>query len=172
MYTLMDQIPASILFNGSKKISKGFQWAPASLMGEARNTFLRGKGKAGRCDIHGLHVQFSGYIVTSSRHQPRSSNRTDIGSRYIGDSNETAPIWWVGSRGTGLEALNSKSAMENDIELNEFWNQSPMPGLILNPDDSTESALVSVSREEDGIIYATFERKNIHRRAADGKWPT
>ena len=83
--------------------------------------------------------------MTSLRHQPRSSNRTDIGSRYIGDPNETAPIWWVGSRGTGLEAPNSKSAMGNNIELNEFWNQSQTPGLILNPDDSTESALVSVS---------------------------
>ena len=46
MYTLMDQMPACILFNRSRKISKGFRWAPASLMGGAQHTFLRGKGKA------------------------------------------------------------------------------------------------------------------------------
>ena len=159
MYTLMDQIPASILFNSLKKLSNGFRWAPASLIGATRKTIL--SDKAGKCDAQGLHVQYSGYVMTRSRPSSRNSNRPIRGSRYIGDSSGTAPALWVRC---GDTRTTIQSELEDDIELDKFFNEVPTPGLILNPDDSAESALVSVSQEEGGIIYATFERKLYIRK--------
>lgn len=157
MYTLMDQIPASILFNRfKKKLSNGFRWAPASLIGEATLTILR--GKAGKCDAQGLHVQYSGYVIMGSRPRPSSSNtkRPTRGRRYIGDSRETEPAFQVGVATTGIDTI--QSGVENDIKLEKLFNETEKLGVILNPDDLSESALVSVSRDEGDIIYATFER--------------
>lgn len=153
MYTLMDQIPASILFNRFKKLRNGFRWAPATLLGTTKRMTL--SHQAGKCDVQGLHVQFSGYVMTRSELPSRKSKWPVKGSRYIGDSSETEPVLWI--KGTDSEDT-LQSRLEEEIEVNKFFNETPQPGLILNPQDPTESALVSVLREENGIIYATFER--------------
>ena len=153
MYTLMDQIPASILFNRFKKLSNGFRWAPASLMGATEQRVL--SDKAGRCDAQGLHVHYSGFVTTKCSPSSRNSTRPIRGSRYIGDSSEAAPTWWVREGHTGT---TSDSGLQENIDFDKFFKETPKPGLILNPDDYGESALVSVSRQEGDIIYATFER--------------
>lgn len=95
---------------------------------------------AGRCYTQGPHVQFPGYIVTKLR--------ATLGTRYIGDPSEAAPILWATPTETSVVASTSKSAMESALELVNFYNQTRTPEFILNPDDASEPALVSVSREE------------------------
>lgn len=163
MYISMDQIPASILFNRSKKLSVGFRWAPATLLGGTGKTILR--GEAGRCDAQGLHVQFGGYVVTEFRPVPPTSSRATIGMRYIGDPRQAAPALRIAPAEMGQ---TSRSAMESDLELAKFWNEERKPGMILNPYDASESALVSVSREEDDIIYASFEKRIYIRKIRIG----
>lgn len=149
MYTLMDHVPASILFNRWKKLSNGFRWAPASLFGASMTPL---PGEAGRCSAQGLHVQYSGYVMLTLL---PNSTRPIRGKRYIGDPSEAAPILWVTSSTPGASVESSYKA---GIELDKFLSEAPKPGLILNPHDSNESALVSVYRDEGSIIYATFER--------------
>lgn len=148
MYTLMDHVPASILFNRWKKLSNGFRWAPASLFG-ASITYL--PGEAGRCSPRGLHVQYSGYVMLSSL---PNSTRPVREKHYIGNPSEAAPILWVTSSTRGA---NIESSCKARIEPDKFLSEAPKPGLIFNPHDSNESALVSVYRDKGSIIYATFE---------------
>ena len=64
MYAHIGEIPASLVFNRSRKLGqKGFGWAPASLLGSS-NYLDFFQGKAAKCDERGLHVQFSGFIIT------------------------------------------------------------------------------------------------------------
>ena len=152
MYSLMGQIPASILFNRCKKLSNGFRWAPASLIGAP--TRIKPNDKTGRCDAQGLHVEYSGYVLTRSGLSSPNSNRPVRANRYIGDSSETEPALWVRCASSGY---TSRSGLEEGIQLDKFFNEVSTSGLILNPEDPGESALVMISREEGGIIYATFE---------------
>lgn len=149
MYTLMDHVPASILFNNRKKLSNGFRWAPASLFGGRIMPLL---GKAGRCSAQGLHVQYSGYVMPTLL---PNSTRPIKAKYYIGDPSEAATILRVSHY---IREYTFESDYKASIELDKFLSEAPKPGLILNPHDSKESALVSVYRDEGSIIYATFER--------------
>jgi hypothetical protein len=148
MYTMMDQIPASVLFNRSKKLTQGFRWAPATLIGGNAEYV---SAQAGRCDAQGLHARYSGYIVTRSK--------PGWGSRYIGDPNEQEPKLHIVGLGNYGETTTNQSTMETAEDFERFFRETPTAGFVLNPHEPTESALVSVSREEGGVIYATFERR-------------
>ena len=156
LYTLIGQLPASVLFHRSKRLDAGFRWAPASLLGNKRRyTF---SGPLADCDAKGLHVQFTGYVVTGHSTQPPSLLDPVRHSFYIGNLQETQPRMWVKFH-DDRERSDSKSSLDNGIQFDRIMRETPVPGLVVNPDDSTESALVSVNAEREGVIYATFLSK-------------
>lgn len=168
MYTFMDQIPASIVFSPFKKLKNGFRWAPATLIGVTQRMTFTDK-TAGKCDVQGLHVQYSGYVMTRSGPSSRQSNLPIKGSRYLCDPNEAEPFLWIGA--TYDYYSSPQQIWEEDIKVHKFFNETPQHGLILNPQNGDQSALVSVTREEKGIIYATFERIGFARKPQiNHKW--
>lgn len=166
MYTLIGQIPASILFNTSKKLRSGFHWAPASLIGNTEGMRFP-SGPAGRCDVQGLHVQFPGYVVVDDRPSSPNFKRSFLGTRYIGDPSEAAPTLLVGPSlalaTTDTNVPMSKSALDNAIEFEKLLDETPTPAFVVEPGGFRRAALVSVSREEGSTIYATF-KTNLYIR--------
>ena len=161
LYTLIGQLPASVLFHRSKRLDAGFRWATASLLGSKRRyTF---GGPLANCDAKGLHVQFAGYVVTRHSTQPPTLLDPVRHSFYIGDLQETQPRMWMMFH-DDLERNDPKSSLDNDVLFDRLMRETPVPGLVVNPDDSTESALVSVNDEREGVIYATFLSKAFIRR--------
>lgn len=122
MYTLMGQIPASILFNRSTKLKQGFRWAPATLIG-GNGDYAR--GEAARCDAQGLHARFSGYIVTRPPPDAKSSTKFERGSCYIGDAKEEAPNLFIRGLDTYAETATLQSTLEKDIEFEKFLRETP-----------------------------------------------
>lgn len=61
------EIPSTILFHsGSRLVTPGFRWAPASLLGSIRSPFRWQKGDpVARLTSSGLHVQFPGWEFRS-----------------------------------------------------------------------------------------------------------
>lgn len=49
--------------------------------------------------------------------------------------------------------------MDDAFELDKVMRKTTTPALVINPDDTTESALVSVTEEGGGVIYAVFLMK-------------
>ena len=161
LYTLIGQLPASVLFHRSKRLDAGFRWAPASLLGSKRRyTF---SGPLANCDAEGLHVQFTGYVITGHSTQPPTLSDPIRHSYYIGDLQETEPRMWMRFH-DDLERNDPRSSLDNDIEFDRIMRETPVPGLVVNPYDTTESALVSVNEERGGVIYATFLSKAFIRQ--------
>ncbi|KAI4157943.1 MAG: hypothetical protein L6R39_000575 [Caloplaca ligustica] len=171
MYTLLDQIPASILFNTTKKLTNGFGWAPASLIGSLG--MRPSHSKAGRCDAQGLHVQFSGYVGIRDSPSPSILDHPFTLEWYIGDPGEAAPTLAIRAyRGLAMarDLPPDKSVELDAIELRKLLKEIPTLAIILDPDEENHSAaLVSVSREEGGIIYATFKANLSISRRKKGK---
>lgn len=157
MYTFIGEISASVLFNrSSRKLGqKGFGWAPASLLGSGNySDFL--SGNAARCDDRGLHVQFSGFIITEK--SPKGVSQTRPRSQiFLGESDEQAtyPKCKIGPELSGELQLYWKAA----IRFTEIIERTEKPAVIINPRSASESVLVSVTGEEGGVIYATFLMK-------------
>ena len=153
MYTLIKELPASVLFHRYKRLRNGFRWAPASLLGNSRNYVF--SGPSAKCDAEGLHIRFAGYVVTGHNTQPTSP--TQFGY-YIGNLHEAEPKMWMKSLDDPVLS-NSRSWMGNGVELDKVMRATTTPGLVVNPYYTTESALVSVTEERGGVIYATFLTK-------------
>ncbi len=162
LYTCMGQIPASVLFHRSRKLENGFRWAPATLLGNKQNYSFRGVGA--KCDAAGLHVKFAGYVMIGHSTLWQEKPRLTQHNRYIGDVKANAPNLVIMSRETGVGNATGKSALDDSIKLDTLLNGTPTPAFILNPDDSTESALVSVTGEEEDVLSATFLSKIYVRK--------
>ncbi|KAL8717187.1 MAG: hypothetical protein Q9225_005549 [Loekoesia sp. 1 TL-2023] len=153
MYTLIGEIPASVLFNRSRKLGQnGFGWAPASLLGSGNYLdFFR--GNAVRCDEHGLHVQFSGFIIRekSRKSQLQQGQRPPI---FLGEPDEEAtyPKCKIGPELMTEGQLYLKAV----IMFEKMIERTERPAVIINPRSASESVLVSVTGEVEGVIYASF----------------
>ena len=60
-------------------------------------------------------------------------------------------------------------SLNNSLELDIVMRETATPGIVVNPRDTTESALVSVTEEREGVIYATFLTKVYIRKTSDGR---
>ena len=169
MYILMEQVPASILFHRSTRLNlEGFRWAPATLLGNKKNFTFSTRDTLARCDPHGLHVQYAGYVVTRHDTTPVPPTAIVRGNYYVGNPQEAFPRMWVAaleSTDVYLTASTTgKSAMNDAIVLDRMMRETPRPGFIVNPKDMAESVLVSVIGEEEGVIRAKYLMK-IYMRA-------
>lgn len=54
------------------------------------------------------------------------------------------------------EHSDKMSSVNKGIELDKVIRELTLPATVLNPTESTESALVSVTEERGGVIYAMF----------------
>ena len=157
MYTLIGDIPASVLFNrSSRKLGqKGFGWAPASLLGSGSYLdFL--DGNAARCDDRGLHVQFPGFIITekSPKGLLQKGARSQI---FLGEPDEeaTCPKCKIGPESmTELQLY-----WEASIRFAKMIERTERPAVIINPRSESESVLVSVTGEVGDVVYANFIMK-------------
>ena len=61
-------------------------------------------------------------------------------------------------------APRPKVITDKDVELNKSMMEYNTPALVINPKDTTESALVSVTEEQEGAIHAMFLRKAYVRK--------
>ena len=139
LYTLIGQLPASVLFHRSKRLDAGFRWAPVSLLGSKRRyTF---SGPLANCDAEGLHVHFASYVITGHSTQPPTLSDPIRHSYYIGNLQETEPRMWMRFH-DDLERNDPRSSLDNDIEIDRVMRETPVPSLVVNPYDSTESAVV------------------------------
>ena len=162
LYTLVGQIPASILFNRSQKLQEGFRWAPATLLGGTQRSSF--PGPSGKCDVEGLHVQFSGYIVTELRPRSRNLAQPSGAGCYVGNIEEAAPAFHVSPTRSGMGVTTSKSSVDDEHVFNDFLIKTETPAFIVNPHDHTESVLVSVTLYQDQVIHAIFESKVCIRK--------
>lgn len=153
MYTLIGEIPASVLFNKSRKLGKmGFGWAPASLLGSG-NYLDFFSGNAARCDERGLHVQFSGFIITEKtvKRPLQHGLRSQI---FLGKPEEEAtyPKCKIGPEVMTEGQLYWKAA----IRFEKMIERTARPAVIINSRSASESVLVSVTGEVEGVVYASF----------------
>ena len=168
MYTLMSQIPGSVLFNRSKKLGTNcFQWAPASLLGSIVTDVI--DGPMARCDQLGLHVQFPGYLINCLP-------ALHTGSLYIGDRQNKLPTAIVSRADEELESLKVKQESDHKIitfdqmvqlsgdkvtAFDQRMRGASKPAIILNPRDPHESVLLSREMRErgdarTGELYAAY----------------
>ena len=87
MYTLIEQLPASVLFHRSKRLADGFLWAPASLLGNNRNCIF--SDARAKCDAEDLHVRYAGYIVTRHKSRPQTLHQLTQCNYYSGNLQNT-----------------------------------------------------------------------------------
>ena len=154
MYTMMDQIPASVIFNKLQKLEKpAFSWAPRSLLGVQNPVDLSNRSAA-RCDAKGLHVQFAGYIVRTAlsvrRELPEGRDRV-----FIGDVQNSFPKAMI----TPETGSDHRKVYVATVDFERLIKSIPAPAFIINPQDSNESALVSVVSEDGEVIHAEFLRR-------------
>ena len=162
MYTFIGEIPASVLFNRSRKLGqKGFGWAPASLLGSG-NYLDFFDGHVARCDDRGLHVQFSGFIITGRI--PKGLLQNKLRSQvFLGDLEEgaTYPKCKIGPE-PAMETL--QLYWEASIRFAEIFEKTERPAVIINPRSAGESVLVSVTEEVGGVVHARFIM-NVYARS-------
>lgn len=192
LYTLIAQLPASILFNRFRKLihEGAFRWAPASLLSvppsaaSSRDSF---KGPSARCDARGLHVQFAGLVIKgipTYGPEPFDYSKSwmlreefPTGSYYIGDPAETTPKAIItielGEReksqyasGDGLHwATQHGTRTYNEcITLDRWLRYTAKCAIVINPQDLFECVLVSITDErEPGVIEAVWMSRIIIR---------
>lgn len=154
LYTCIEQIPASILFNGQKKLGDGFCWAPASLIGSS-TLKLRLYGVAAKCNEYGLHVQFAGWVVTENANQQRMKSRFLLDRIYIGEAHNPFRRAMI----TPDAKYNHRAVYDESIVFQQLFKETRTPAFIINPKDQNTSVLVSVTSEIDGVIHATYLRR-------------
>lgn len=185
LYTLIAQLPASILFNRFRKlIHKGaFQWAPASLLSippsvaSSRGDF---RGLSARCDARGLHVQFAGLVIKGiPTYGPEPFDYSNnwilrqefpTGSYYIGDPAEATPKFVISidlgesekspcASADGLNWVTQQGtrAYNECVTLDRWLRYTAKPAIVINPQDLFESVLVSITGEQEtGVIEAVW----------------
>lgn len=151
LYTCIEQIPASILFNGEKKLGDGFRWAPASLIGSSA-VKLSLDGVAAKCDESGLHVQFAGYVVTGNANQQRMTSRLLHDRVCIGERQNPFPKAMI----IPDTRYHHRLAYNESIVFEQLIKETRTAAFIINPRDRYASVLVSVMSEIDGVIHATY----------------
>ena len=153
MYTFIREIPASVLFNRSRKLGqKGFGWAPTTLLGSGNYLdFFR--GNAARCDERGLHVQYSGFIITEKNPNVRLEQglRSSI---FLGEPEEEAT--YPKCKIAPEMMTEGRLYFEAAIMFQKMIEGTERPAVIINPRSASESVLVSVTGEVEGVVYATF----------------
>ena len=157
MYTLIGDIPASVLFNRSSRRlgQKGFGWAPASLLGSGYYLDFF-DGNAARCDDRGLHVQFPGFIITDK--SPKGPLQKVVRSKiFLGESEEEATYPKCMIRLDPM--VEPQLYLKGRIRFTEMIERTERPAVIINPRSASESVLVSVTREDEGVVYATYLMK-------------
>lgn len=175
MYTLIGEVPASVLFNRSRKLrqDKGFfGWAPASLLGSSSGHYLDFfAGPAGRCDKHGLHVQFPGFIITNKttilKRSPRPGTRSQI---FLGDPVEEGEDSKHPKLKIGPEVMpdGGQQFWQLAVQFEEKIEKAERPAVIINPRSVSDSILVSVTGEAEGVLDATFIMKIYAQWWRDG----
>ena len=167
LYSLIELIPASALFNRSRKLGHPyFRWAPASLLNSPQDGFLGGPAE---CNALGIHVRFAGYILAGMPNYPEASSDTPRGSYYIGNPQDTFPSASVSeihdnsktTHQSTYKPLNfaqlATSTHDAIVRFDQLLRQTSKPAVILNPHDAHESVLVSINSEKAGeILHATF----------------
>lgn len=159
-YSLVKELPSSILFHRGNRLSlDGVRWAPASLLSNHKFYTFSNNSTPASCDANGLHVQFFGYTVL---HVPPAGGYHAF---YVKEPEESFPSLWITSL-PGTRLYFSESSIAEDPHLfaegakfDTLMRETKMPGIIINPEDSGESALVSIEREENNILYAKFLTK-------------
>ena len=159
LYTLMGEIPAAVLFNSARKLKNDLSWAPASLPGLRENIDFSNHSVA-KCDTDGLHVQFGGWIVRTHAYQRQQLPVDQIDRVFFGDPQSPFPNAMMTPKATN----HHRDVYLATVDFDKLMKDIPAPAFILNPRDSNESALVSVTSEENGIIHADYLRKIQIRR--------
>ena len=158
LYTFIGEIPAAVLFNSAKKLKIGMTWAPASLLG-LRKTVDWSSRSVAKCDMDGLHVQFGGWIIRTHASQRQRLPTGQMESVFFGNPQSPFPKAKMRPE-TTAKPYEIYLAF---IEFDKLMRDITVPAFILNPQDSLESVLVSVTSEENGIINALYLR-NIEIR--------
>ncbi len=164
MYTCIGELPASVLFHRSKRMGPtGFSWAPASLLGNKKHyNFSRRAGTA-TCDEQGLHIKVAGYVVTPCESNSQKSSGDVQWSFYIGNREETEPKIWIKSLDEDIVYMSGQTTWDTSIHgslgLDQLMRKTAVLAFALNPEDMGESALLSVTEEKDGVIFAKFVTK-------------
>ena len=181
MYTFIGEIPASVLFNRSRKLRQEegfFGWAPASLLGSSSGNYLDFfRGQAARCDEHGLHAQFPGFVITDKttilKRPQRQVPRSQI---FLGEPEEDMQDSKYPKCKIGPDVMpdGGQQYLKAAIQFEKMIERTERPAVIINPRLVSDSVLVSVTDEVDGVVYATFIMKVYARWWRDGavfnKW--
>ena len=154
LYILMGEIPAAVLFNSAKKLKNDLSWAPASLLGLRKDIDLSNRSVA-KCDVDGLHIQFGGWIIRSSTFQRQQLPTNQIDRVFFGSPQSPFPKAMMTPKATN----HHRDVYLATVDFDKLMKEITKPAFILNPQDSTESALVSVRSEDNGIIHAVYLRK-------------
>lgn len=208
LYTLIAHLPASILFNGFRKLihEDAFRWAPASLL-SIRPSALSSRGNFGgpsaRCDARGLHVQFAGLMIKGiPTYGPEPFDYSKnwmlrdefpTGSYYIGDPAEATPKAMItidlreSEKGPydsadGLHWATQQGTRQYNecVTLDRWLRYTAKTAIVINPQDSFENVLVSITDEQErGVIEAVwmsriilrdFRRRGVYFPEAHRNW--
>lgn len=155
LYTLIEQLPASVLFHRSKSLENGFSWAPASLLGGLSISSF--EGPAATCDAQGLHAPFSGYLVTQPKPRSGWPSKPNVQGYYLDNVEDDTTKLFIMDSGGNMRNPTAKSNLEAALKLDAFMNSADTPAFIVNTATQYNSALVSVSGEEGGVIFAKYD---------------
>ena len=157
MYSMMGDIPASVLFHKLKKLEKpAFGWAPASLLSVPIRMDFANR-IAARCDASGLHVQYAGFIVKTDLNL--RLQRPEDDRFFIGQWQDSFPRAMI----TSEPRYHHREVYLAVVDFIKLMKTALTPAVIINPRDASESVLVSVVSEDDEEIHAEFLR-NVQAR--------
>lgn len=158
-YSCIRTLPSSILFHRAERLKlDGARWAPGSLLGNHQFRAYKDGSLPATCSGQGLHVKYLGYIVLNV---PRDEMQHSF---YAKEPEEAHPSLWVTSLPitalyfTSSEFSNDPVAfgVTESRKFSKLMKETMTPGIIINPQDPGESALVAVTREENGVVYGKF----------------
>lgn len=154
LYILMGEIPAAVLFNSAKKLKDDLSWAPTSLLGLGEDIYLSNRSVA-KCDTDGLQTQFGGFIVRTSTFQRQQLPTNQIDCVFFGNPQSLFPKAIMTPKATN----HHRDVYLATVDFDKLMKDTTKPAFILNPQDSSESVLVSVTSEDNGIIHAVYLSK-------------
>lgn len=158
-YSCIRTLPSSILFHRAERLKlDGARWAPASLLGNHQFYAYKDGSLPATCSGQGLHVKYLGYIVLNV---PRDGKQHSF---YAKEPEEAHPSLWVTSLPTTALYFISSEFSNDPVafgvtesrKFSKLMKETKTPGIIINPQDPGESALVAVTREENGVVYGKF----------------
>lgn len=159
LYSLIKQLPSSMLFHRATRLQlDGVSWAPASLLNNHNFYSYASGSPPATCDVQGLHVRFFGYVVEKS--QRLEENQASL--IYFKEPEEAQLSGRIGPLSATTVHFSADQMKKNPFGLAEVTKFDRLirgtkkPEIIFNPEDPGESALVSISRDEGGIIYGKF----------------